>query len=234
MFKDNKDWIAKLERRTWYDIMELHWIFPRDHREMTKFWPALLVFALLASDGSAQERGKLSEFKDDKYSFRFLYPADWQLEPLPEGEKNPAMRVRLRGPAGSSFMVIVETTEQTLSKLEFQADPKGARRVETMMRQTLEQTYRSISQNLGALSMQTGERLNLSDDNAVKFYLATLHTMKTGNPVVVAGTHVYPFSKDYSVNFIMTAFHRGNAAENQLLIGVFNSFQMTEAPGAPK
>ena len=67
---------------------------------MTKFWPALLFVALLASYGAAQETGKLNEFKDDQYLFRFLYPADWKLEPLPEGEKNPTMRVRLRGPSG--------------------------------------------------------------------------------------------------------------------------------------
>jgi hypothetical protein len=200
---------------------------------MMKCWPALLGFVLLASAsyGSAQETDKLQEFKDDKYFFRFLYPADWKLEPLPEGEKNPAMRVRLLGPSRSSFVVIVEKTAQTLSRLEFQADPK---RVDAVMRETLEQTYRSISRNLGALSMKTGERINLSDENAVKFYLATLHSMKTGNPVVVAGTHVYPFSKDYSVNFIMTAFHAGNAAENQVLTEVFNSFRMIEQPAAPK
>jgi hypothetical protein len=194
-----------------------------------KVWPALLVLVLLAGYGAAQEPAKVNEFRDDRYGFRFLYPAEWRLEPLPEGEKNAAMRVRLRGPAGSSFMVIVEQTGQALSKLEFQADPKAPKRVETMMRQTLEQTYRSISKNLGALSMKTGERLNLSDEHAVKFYLATLNTMKTGNPIVVAGTHVFPFSKDYSVNFIMTAFHRGNATENQVLTRVFNSFRMIEA-----
>ncbi len=194
----------------------------------------MLVLCVLATTyGSAQEPAKLNEFKDDKYGFRFLYPADWRLEPLPEGEKNPAMRVRLQGPSGSSFMVIVEKTTQPLSKLEFQGDPKAERRVETMMRQTLEQTYHAISKNLGALAMKTGERLNLSDDHAVKFYLATLHPMKTGSPVVVAGTHVYPFSKDYSVNFIMTAFHRGNPAENQLLTAVFNSFRMVDAAPAP-
>jgi hypothetical protein len=193
---------------------------------MIKFCPALLIVALLVSYGVAQETGKLNEFKDDQYLFRFLYPADWKLEPLPEGEKNPAMRVRLRGPSGSSFVVIVEKTGQPLSKLEFQSDPKAEKKVEKLMRQTLEQTYHSISKNLGALSMKTGERLNLSDEHAVKFYLATLHSMKAGSPVIVAGTHVYPFSKDYSINFIMTAFHRGNAAENQVLTGVFNSFRV--------
>lgn len=200
-----------------------------------KLWlTLLLLFALATTHGSAQEPGKLSEFKDDTYAFRFLYPADWKLEPLPDGEKNPAMRVRLRGPAGSSFVVVVEKTGQALSKLEFQADPKAERRVETMMRQTLEQTYRTISKNLGALAMKTGERLNLTDDNGVKFYLATLNQMKTGSPIVLAGTHVYPFSKDYSVNFIMTAFHRGQAAESQLLTAVFNSFRMLDAPSPPK
>jgi hypothetical protein len=158
---------------------------------MMRLWTALLAFMLLASYGAAQEKGKLKEFRDDQYLFRFLYPADWKLEPFPS--------------------------------------PQAKKKVETMMRQTLEQTYHAISKNLGAVSMKTGERLNLSDETAVKFYLATLHSMKTGNPVVVAGTHVYPFSKDYSVNFIMMAFHRGNAAETQMLTAVFNSFRIIEA-----
>jgi hypothetical protein len=201
---------------------------------MMRLWTALLAFMLLASYGAAQEKGKLKEFRDDQYLFRFLYPADWKLEPLPEGEKNPAMRARLLGPSGSSFVAIVEKTSQPLSKLELQPGPQAKKRVETMMRQTLEQTYHAISKNLGAVSMKTGERLNLTDETAVKFYLATLHSMKTGNPVVVAGTHIYPFSKDYSVNFIMMAFHRGNAAENQVLTAVFNSFRMIEAGLPPK
>ncbi|HEX2227544.1 MAG TPA: hypothetical protein VHM64_10400 [Candidatus Binatia bacterium] len=196
---------------------------------MMKLWTVLLAFALVGTYGSAQETDKLKEFRDEQYLFRFLYPGDWKFEPLPEGEKNPAMRARLLGPSGSSFVAIVEKISQPLSKLEFQPGPRAKKRVETMMRQTLEQTYHSISKNLGAVSMKTGERLNLSDETAVKFYLATLHSMKTGNPVVVAGTHVYPFSKDYSVNFIMMAFHRGNAAENQVLTAVFNSFRMIEA-----
>lgn len=101
------------------------------------------------------------------------------------------------------------------------------------MRQTLEQTYRAISKNLGALSMKTGERLNLTDDSGVKFYLATLNQMKTGSPVVLAGTHVFPFSKDYSLNFIMTALHRGDPQEAQILTAVFNSFRLVDSSPAP-
>jgi hypothetical protein len=195
---------------------------------------ALLLVALAVGYGSAQERGTLSEFRDEEFDYRFLYPVEWKLDSLPEGEANPGMRVRLRGPAGSSFVVIIERTGQPLSKLEFQADRNAGKRVEAMMRQTLDQTYRAISKSLGALAMKTGEKRNLSDDYAVKYYLATLHQLKTGSPVVVAGTHAYPFSKDYSVNFIMTAFHRGNAAENQLLTTVFNSFRMLDSSSRPK
>jgi hypothetical protein len=195
---------------------------------------ALLLVALAVGYGSAQERGTLSEFRDEEFDYRFLYPVEWKLDSLPEGEANPGMRVRLRGPAGSSFVVIIERTGQPLSKLEFQADRNAGKRVEAMMRQTLDQTYRAISKSLGALAMKTGEKRNLSDDYAVKYYLATLNQMKTGSPVIVAGTHAYPFSKDYSVNFIMTAFHRGNAAENQLLTTVFNSFRMLDSSSRPK
>jgi len=194
------------------------------------FLGALLLCAFASGSSAAQER-PLSEYRDNEFGYRFLYPSDWKLESLPEGEANPGMRVRLRGPSGSSFVVIIEPTDQALTKLEFQADPKAAsKRVEKMMSQTLEQTYQTISKSLGALSMKTGERRDLSDDQAIKFYLATLHQMKAGNPVIVAGMHVFPFSKDYSVNFIMTAFHSGKAAENEVLTAVFNSFRMLDAP----
>ena len=191
---------------------------------------ALLVCAFAAGYGAAQERGQLSEYRDEQFSYHFLYPSEWKLERLPEGEANPGMRARLRGPSGSSFVVIIERTGQPLSKLDFQADPKAAKRVEAMMGQTLEQTYRAISKSLGAQSMKTGERRDLSDEHGIKFYLATLHRMKSGNPVVVAGTHTYPFSKDYSINFIMTAYHRGDAAESALLTAVFNSFRLIDSP----
>ena len=190
---------------------------------------------LAAGYGSAENLGSLSEFRDDKFGYRFFYPTDWKLETLPEGESNQTVRLRLRGVAGSSFLVVIENTARPLSKSEFQADPNADKRVQSMMRETLEQTYRSISKNLGALAMQFGEKRNLSDESAVKYYLATLHAMKTGSPVIVAGVHAYPYSKDYSVNFIMTAFHRGNAEENQILMVVFNSFRLLdEIPMLPK
>jgi hypothetical protein len=190
---------------------------------------AVLVCALITGFGAAQEPKPLGEFRDREFGYRFLYPSDWNLEKLPEGEANSGMRVRLSGPSGSSFVVIVERTGRPLSKLEFQADAKSKKKIEEMMRQTLDQTYRPISKSLNAAAMKIGEQRDLSDDHAIKFYLATLHRMKTGSPVVVAGTHTYPFGKDYSVNFIMTAFHRGNTAESELLTAVFNSFRVVES-----
>jgi hypothetical protein len=189
----------------------------------------LLTVLFLIGRPAAQERGTLSEYRDREYGYRFLYPSDWHLEELPEGEANPAIRARLQGPSASSFLVIIERNGQPLSKLEFQTDQNAEKKVEAMMHQTLEQTYEGISKSLGAVSMKIGETRNLSDEYGIKFYLATLHRMKTGNPVVVAGTHVYPFSKDYSVNFIMTAFHRSDAPENEVLTAVFNSFRMLDA-----
>lgn len=195
---------------------------------------ALLICVLAAPYVSAETQDAPRQYRDEEFGYLFLYPANWKLEPLPEGKANPGVRVRLQGPAGSSFVVIVERSSQPLSKLEFQADPKADKRVEAMMRQTLEQTYRAISKSLGAIEMKIGEKRNLSDDYAVKYYLATLNRMKTGSPVVVAGTHAHPFFKDYSVNFIMTAFHRGNAAENQILTAVFNSFRLLDASSPPR
>jgi hypothetical protein len=194
---------------------------------------ALLFLCLAASYGLAQDRGGLREFLDEEFGYRFLYLADWKLERLPEGKANPGMRVRLQGSGGSSFVVIVERTGQPLSKVEFETDPQADKRIEAMMRQTLEQTYRAISKSLGALEMKIGERHNLTDDYAIKYYLATLNRMKTGSAVIVAGTHVYPFSKDYSINFIMTAFQRGKPAEIQILTAVFNSFALLDSAAPP-
>jgi hypothetical protein len=194
---------------------------------------ALLFLGLAAVYGLAQDRGALREFLDEEFGYRFLYPADWKLEQLPEGKANPGMRVRLQGPGGSSFVVIVERTGQLLSKVEFETDRKADKKVEAMMRQTLEQTYRTISKSLGALDMKIGERRNLTDDNAIKYYLATLNRMKTGSPVIVAGTHAYPFFKDYSINFMMTAFQHGKPAEIQILTAVFNSFALLANAAPP-
>lgn len=195
---------------------------------------ACFIVLLAAGYCGAESLGSLSEFRDDKFGYQFSYPTDWKLEALPEGEADQAIRLRLHGLAGSSFLVVIEKTIQPLSKHEFRADPNADKKVESMMRETLEQTYRSISENLGALAMQFGEKRNLSDENAVKYYLATLHAMKTGSPIIVAGVHAFPFSKAYSVNFIMTAFHRGNAEENQVLSVVFNSFRLLEGSPPPK
>jgi ribosomal protein S13 len=174
----------------------------------------------------------------------FKYPASWKLRELPEGDANKDIRFVLQGPHTGSFTVVIDRTKKITKKAEFENAADHSRRVGELMEQTLAQIYRSISENINAVNMRVGEQSDLSNDVAIKFYLATLHTMKQGKPIIVAGIHCLPFDRDYSVNFTMTTFWDPVATqENETLVQILNSFRLVgelparrnpEGPGAGK
>ncbi len=179
--------------------------------------------------GIAEEQPKTAEYRDLEYAYGFQYPAHWQLRKLPEGAANEEVRVSLRTPSGDSFMVIVEKRGQNPAKTEFHSDPERKVRVDKLIEETIQQIYRTIARNLGAVETKIGEKTDLSNDAAIKFYVSTLHQMKAGEPVIVAGIHSYPFSKPYSISFMMTAFFDANAEkDNAVMTAVFNSFHLVE------
>ena len=181
----------------------------------------------------ATAQTNIEQFLDAEYEYSFQYPSNWPIRKMPEGEANKEVRVALQGPNGSSFTVIVEKTTKKTTKEEFQASPQAKEVVEAMMSDTIEQIYRTISRNIKATSMTVGERRDLSNDSGVKFYLSTLHTVAKGKSIIVAGIHAFPFTKDYAVNFLMTAFADKTAkAEIGALTFVFNSFRLSSEPGA--
>lgn len=191
---------------------------------------ALLVLAFAGTHGQLQAQNKTKEYLDNEYSYSFSYPSDWNLRQLPEGAANKEVRVRLLGPTGSSFTVIVER-RGSQSKAEFEADPNRNQRVEELIQQVMAQVYKSISTNIKAEQMTVGERRDLTNEVGIKFYISTLHARSAGKPIIVAGVHSYPFSKDYSINFVMTAFwDSGAAKENESLTRVFNSFHLLGEP----
>ena len=177
----------------------------------------------------AQEQPTVAEYRDPEYAYSFQHPAHWKLKELPEGAVNDDVRVSLQTPSGDSFMVIVEKRGQNPSKAEFQSDPKRSARVDKLIDETTQEIYRTVARNLGAVETKFGEKTDLSNDAAIKFYISALNKMKAGEPVIVAGIHSYPFSKPYSISFIMTAFFNPDAEkENALMRAVFNSFQLLE------
>ncbi|HEX6438200.1 MAG TPA: hypothetical protein VF182_13765 [Candidatus Binatia bacterium] len=181
----------------------------------------------------AQEQPAIAEYRDPEYAYSFQYPAHWKLKKLPEGAANDDIRVSLQTPGGDSFMVIVEKRGQNPTKAEFNSDPKRSGRVDKLIDETTEEIYRIIARNLGAVETEFGEKTDLSNDAAIKFYVSSLNKMKAGEPIIVAGIHLYPFSKPYSISFIMTAFFNpGAEKENALMRAVFNSFQLVE-PAQP-
>jgi hypothetical protein len=194
---------------------------------------AIIVFNSSPGDGQVH----LREFYDKEYGYEFKYPAGWKIRQLPEGEANKDVRVMLQGPNASSFTVVTDKTKK-LKKSDFADPSERSRRVDEMMQQTIAQIYRSISAGIKALNMKVGERRDLSNDAGIKFYIATLHTMKEGKPIIVAGIHSFPFEKDHSINFTMTTFWDPAAAqENEILTGVFNSFRLrgeSQAASDPK
>jgi hypothetical protein len=168
------------------------------------------------------------EYFDREYGYGFKYPSQWKLQELPEGEANKDVRLMLHGPNASSFMVVVEKTKESLQKSDIEDASERARRVNDMMQQTIAQIYERISSGIGAVNMKVGERRDLSNDFGIKFYIATLHTMKEGKPIIVAGIHSFPFDRNYSINFTMTTFYDPAATEeNEMLTAVFNSFRLS-------
>jgi hypothetical protein len=189
-------------------------------------WIVWIVPWLVLVPTSAQTPPKVEEFVDPDYGCSFRYPVEWKIRTLPEGRANQDIRVILQGPGGSSFTVVVERIGQ-VTPPHVASTPGHNERVEAMMSQTLEQTYKSISRNLKAKSMVVGERHDLSNEVAIKYYLATLHHRQAGKSIVVAGIHALPYEKDYSINFVMTAFWTPAASEEQeILTAIFNSFRL--------
>jgi len=169
---------------------------------------------------------KLEEFYDKDFGFSFQYPAGWRMQNLPEGEANRDIRAMLLGPSGSSFMAIMEKSGARNAGKDDAAKERTVR-VEALMSRTIEQVYNTVAANIKAVAMTVGERRDISNGVAIKFYISTLHQMPNGKPIIVAGIHSYPFGKDYAVSFIMTAFSEATTGkEQETLIGVFNSFRL--------
>lgn len=197
------------------------------------YWLGAIV-TLCSVPTGALAQSRIEEFHDPEYGYSFQYPADWQLRDLPEGEADRDIRAMLLGPNGSSVMAIVEKSEVKLSKQEFPSSEDLRKKVEALMSQTIEQIYKTVSKNIGAEAMTVGERRDLSNGVALKFYLSTLHKMAKAKPIVVAGIHAFPFGKDYAVSFLMSASWQGTPLkEQEVLTKVLNSFRLLgETPAA--
>ena len=185
-----------------------------------------LWFSFFAS-GAAHAQQGVKQYWDKDYGYEFGYPAGWALQEFPEGEANRDMRVLLQGPNGSSFMVVVEKLPKPFSREEFEANPDKRGTVEKLMQQTVADVYATVSRNLKAGAMKVGARTDLSTELGIKYYISTLHSMKRGRPIIVAGIHEIPFSKNYRIDFIMTAFwDKAAEKQNEMLKAVFNSFHL--------
>jgi hypothetical protein len=192
----------------------------------------LFTALIVARAVPAIAQTSIEQFFDSEYKYSFQYPSGWPIRKLPEGDAHKEVRARLQGPNGSSFTVIVEPRDKKITKEEFRENPQPKDVVEAMMAETIEQIYKTISKNVKATSMNVGDRRDLSNEWAVKFYISTLHTLANKRSIIVAGIHAFPFSEDYGINFLMSAFTDKTAkAEIGALTSVFNSFRLSTEPG---
>ena len=194
--------------------------------------------------GIARGQEPLKGYWDKEYGYEFSYPSGWTLEEFPEGQANRDMRVLLQGPNGSSFMVVVEKLPKPVTREEFDASPDKHGAVEKLIQQSIADVYTTVSRNLKATEMKVGTVTDLSTEQGIKYYISTLHMMKRGRPIIVAGIHDIPFSQNHRIDFIMTTFwNKAAEKQNDTLKTVFNSFHMVgdngttggfENPGASK
>lgn len=188
---------------------------------------ALLFLSYAAGAYGADAGSRMQQFVDNEYGYVFQYPETWKLRKLPEGGAHKEIRLMLQGPNSSSFMVVVEKSDKTFTKRDFESNAGRQALVEQMMQQTIDQVYKTISKDIQATDMKVGERRDVSNEAAAKFYISTLHTLKTGKAIIVAGIHAVPFSKNHMINFVMTTPWDASAkTENEILTAVFNSFRL--------
>lgn len=186
-------------------------------------WVAVVFF--IAGVAHAQEH--IKDYWDKEYGYEFSYPARWALQKFPEGDADRDMRVLLQGPNGSTFMVVVEKLPKPFTREEFDASPDKHEVVEKLIQKTISDVYTTVSHNLQATKMKVGTVADLSSETGIKYYISTLHIMKSGRPIIMAGIHDIPFSQGYRIDFIMTTFwDKAATKQNETLKTVFNSFHV--------
>jgi hypothetical protein len=189
---------------------------------------SFLALWFLSGIPAAEAQKGMKEYWDKDYNFTFRYPAGWKLRQLPEGETNREIRVITQAPDGGSLMVVI----QKLKKPTGNPGDRAAA-VEKMAQQTIDEIYRTISKNIQASGMKIGEIRDISSQAALKYYVSTLHAMKAGHPIIVAGIHALPFGKDFRIDFILTApWDSAAKKENEAMMLAFNSFQLLGENGS--
>jgi hypothetical protein len=194
---------------------------------------SFLALCLVSGIPLAQAQKGMKEYRDKDYNFTFRYPAGWKLRQLPEGEANREIRAVAQAPDGGSFMVVIQKLQEPTEKTAFESSRDRAAAVEKLARQTVDEIYLTISQNIQSTGMKIGEIRDISSQAALKYYVSTLHPMKAGNPIIVAGIHALPFGKAYRVDFMMTApWNSAARKENEAMMMAFNSFHLIGENGA--
>jgi hypothetical protein len=187
--------------------------------------PLLLMFVLGGVALAAQTTYR--EYTDPDFGYLFQFPSGWEIQELPEGTQGKDIRVVIQSPDRSSFMVVVEKHRGIMTREQFDAETDPNKLVQKLIEETVEQVYRRISKDIRAVEMKVGDRMNLSNEVGIKFYISTLHGMEKGKPIIVAGVHFMPFGKSHMINFIMTAlWDREAQSDVETLKFVFNSFRL--------
>lgn len=194
-------------------------------------WPYFIFFAHPASSIQTKGAVTLLEYVDNDYGFAFQYPSNWKMFPPPPKDESSEVRVAIKTPSSNVLMVSTEKLYgPTPSRAEFIGNPKSSTVVDSLINLTIEAVYKKTSIDIGASRMVVAEKYSIPSDVAIKFYINTLHFIKTDKgelPTIITAIHCLPFDKDYSIRLMMTCTVDPTAKEeNEALANVLNSFHL--------
>jgi hypothetical protein len=180
----------------------------------------VLVRAAFAAD-------KPMEYQDNEYGFAFQFPQGWRLEKPPPGKEYGETRVWVRHPTRPIFaMATAGQLGKSVTKEQYDANPKRDEIVNAMMLFTVEQVYKKVSREIGAGRVIVVEKQVMPSDVGIQFNISTMQ-MKGDMAMAVFGIHAVPFGKPHIVSFIMVSpVDKTAVADNETITKVFNSFHL--------
>lgn len=194
-------------------------------------WPYFVFVSHSAS--SVQTNGKVTvlEYIDNEYGFAFQYPSDWKIATTLPKDESSQMRIGFNTPGSNAVAVSVEKLDHpTISRAEFISNPNRNVFMDSLINLTIDLVYKKTSLDIGASRMVVGDKYHIPSNEAIKFFINTLHFVKTENsefPTIISAIHCFPFDKDYTIRFmIIFAADPKDKAENEALTNAINSFHL--------
>jgi len=184
-----------------------------------------LLLAALAPCPTAARADAAVEYVDTEYQFRFRFPAGWERQELPVPGEGGEVRVAVKSLAEPMFvMAVVSPIGESISREEFARSPDRDAVVARMIERALDQVHGKMARDLAASQTIVAGKHARASDVGIAFSIDTTQITPDG-ATAVAGVHVVPFGKRYSIALLMVSRVDG-AREKETRRRLFDSFQV--------